>query len=302
MNHDVDKILRFLVVVEAGTIHAAAEKLHVSQPALTKAMMLLEHRLGVQLLERHPKGVSVTAEGEILCRYAKSIRDELNLAKMELRGINASDYGGRLRIGAGTVWATSIISSVLSELQNDFPNLTVEIEMGINAEMLPKLANGQLDIFFGAREDEILPSNISYEPEISISHHLVCSADHPIMQIDNLTSVDIFKYPFVIYRNEHHLVRNVLQSLGDIADGSVNIAIWSQSYIAAVKLVESGNYLSVFARSDIEDFQDQDSLMSPLEISTNHLESGIYYRNILKKSRPFIRLLELVRRLTTKQN
>src|ERR1700760_4817973 len=79
------RILRYFVAcVESRTMHAAAQAVHVSQPALSKAIANLEHELGVALLDRHPRGVAPTPYGDTLFRYAKMIDSEMRRAVAEI--------------------------------------------------------------------------------------------------------------------------------------------------------------------------------------------------------------------------
>lgn len=302
MINNAKLILRYLAVAEAGSIHAAAHILNLSQPALTKSIHSLEENLGTKLLERHSKGVRPTPNGDILIHYAKNIRDALNLAKMELQSISATGTIGRLHIGAGTVWATSILPKILPQLQLEFPSLVIDVEMSVNPSMLPKLANSQLDMVFAAREEEqLLPSHISYEPMTSISHQLVCSTDHPIMNLETITPDMIFEFPFVIYRNDQKNVQNLLQNLATISNSRIKIAIWSQSYAFTVKLLQSGEYLSCLACSDDLPLTllERGLRIPPIELPLQKLESGVFYRSILKNAPPVQRMFELSRNICT---
>src|SRR5882757_5360905 len=104
---------QFLAVAEKRNVTAAAEALHITQPALTRSVRQLEHILGVTLFDRLPTGVALTRQGEILARRAKLMDLEYRHALAE---ISALDQGltGVLRIGAGPLWITSLLPPVIA--------------------------------------------------------------------------------------------------------------------------------------------------------------------------------------------
>src|SRR5262245_59439517 len=70
---NLNHLLYFWAVGQTGSVTAAAERLGISQPGVTKQLRLLEHRLGAQLLERGPRGVHLTDNGRMAMRYAEEV-------------------------------------------------------------------------------------------------------------------------------------------------------------------------------------------------------------------------------------
>ncbi len=92
------RLLRyFIACVEQKTIHAAAEAVHVSQPALSKAIHNLETDLGVTLLDRLPRGVVPTPFGETLFRYAKMMDNEMRRVLAEMDAMKGVTRGTIIR-------------------------------------------------------------------------------------------------------------------------------------------------------------------------------------------------------------
>jgi DNA-binding transcriptional LysR family regulator len=75
MSFKTDQLRYFVTVAEEGQITRAAEKLYIAQPALSQAISQLEHELGLQLLERHPRGVRLTPDGEAFLEKARAVVD-----------------------------------------------------------------------------------------------------------------------------------------------------------------------------------------------------------------------------------
>ena len=88
---DLRKLQYFIELVEQGSLGKAAEKLHVSQPALTKSLRLLEDELGVRLLDRLPGGVKPTVYGDSLFAHAKAMLAEADHARIEIQKLRGEE-------------------------------------------------------------------------------------------------------------------------------------------------------------------------------------------------------------------
>ena len=100
-NHDISmrQLRYFVAAAETGQFSQAASKVHVSQSAITTAVMQLEERLGVKLFERMPYGVSLTAEGNKFLQHASHILDTLQDALSEPFFLSHA-INGVVRVGA----------------------------------------------------------------------------------------------------------------------------------------------------------------------------------------------------------
>ena len=97
---DLELLKKFAIVVEEGSLTGAAEKLHTSQPAISRAMTLFEYRLKLTLLIRHRRGVELTADGERLYDFAKKIAPlSAHLHLGDALGLN----GEGLQVGEGDI-------------------------------------------------------------------------------------------------------------------------------------------------------------------------------------------------------
>ena len=97
---DLRQLRYFLATVESRSFGKAAEKLHVTQPALSKAVRRLELSLGVRLLDRLPRGVSPTIYGEALAAHADLIEGEIARARDAIFALKDGNTG-RVVVGAG---------------------------------------------------------------------------------------------------------------------------------------------------------------------------------------------------------
>lgn len=94
----IEKLRLFLVIIEEGSLRRAAERLHISQSAVTRQIQLLEHDLGGQILERASSGVRPTIGGQALARKARGLLADYDSVMAEIRSLVRGE-SDRLRIG-----------------------------------------------------------------------------------------------------------------------------------------------------------------------------------------------------------
>lgn len=132
-------------IAASGHLGRAAERLRLTQPALTKCIARLERDLKVRLLERTPRGVRLTACGEHLLRHAQL----LHAADIDIRReLTELDTGaaGHLRLGSGIVAAQSLLPAACIALIAQFPGITLEIVSGNSESLFPALRERRVDI------------------------------------------------------------------------------------------------------------------------------------------------------------
>lgn len=137
----------FVAVAEEGNLTAAARRLHVSQPPITRQIRQLEEELRVELLVRTSKGVQLTEAGQLFFVEAKRLLNISQAAVEKSRAAQAGDVG-RLDIG----YFGSTIYTVVPQLVRNFlkarPNITVRIQRAGKDEQVARLRDGQLGVGF----------------------------------------------------------------------------------------------------------------------------------------------------------
>ena len=123
---DWDRLRVFHAVAEAGSITHAGETLHLSQSAVSRQIQSLEHAMGATLFHRHPRGLLLTSEGEILYEATQEITAQLNASTVRLRD-NREGVHGPLRVtttlGFGIRWLTPRLPKLLDQ----HPGLSIEM-------------------------------------------------------------------------------------------------------------------------------------------------------------------------------
>jgi len=140
----------FMAVVEEQGFSRAAEALHVSQPAVSKAVRELEHQLGLPLLERgggRGRGVVLTEHGQSLHRHARALFALERTAMEDVRA-RVELRRGALRIGASTTVAGYWLPAPVATFVQRFPGIDFELRVGNTAGIGHAIAEGRLDVAF----------------------------------------------------------------------------------------------------------------------------------------------------------
>lgn len=131
-----------------GTFSAAAERLNTTQPAVSARMRELEQRLGSTLFRRDGRTMSLTAAGRKLVRDCDPLLRDMQIALLGSGGYG--EASGVVRIGAGEIAAASCLPGFVAALKADMPNVGLEIEIDLTANLIQQLLTGRTDIAFAA--------------------------------------------------------------------------------------------------------------------------------------------------------
>ena len=134
----------FIVVAETEHVGRAAERLHLTQPPLSRQMALLEEDLGVSLFVRHPKGVSLTSAGQQFYDDAKRILNHVEQARHNARQVAAGKQG-KLSIGFMMHAAYNIVPSLAKAFMSSNPLVSLKLQEVIPSELATTIQQGQLD-------------------------------------------------------------------------------------------------------------------------------------------------------------
>ena len=136
----------FLTVAQEESFSRAAEKLHLSQPTLSRQLKDLEDEFGKQLLIREPRRILLTEDGQLLRRRAEEILSLVDKTTGEL--LCNEEISGDIRIGAGESIHFGLVMHVAQKLRQKYPGLRFHIVSGDGATTMTRLERGLIDFAF----------------------------------------------------------------------------------------------------------------------------------------------------------
>lgn len=142
---NLDQLRSFVLVIETGSFSAAADRLGISQPAVSLQVRQLERRLSVRLIERVGKRAKATPAGMELLRHAQHIGSAVENA-VDALADHASGVTGRVRLGTGATACLHFLPAVLRTLREQFPALSVVVSTGNTEDQARKVEENSLDL------------------------------------------------------------------------------------------------------------------------------------------------------------
>jgi LysR family transcriptional regulator, low CO2-responsive transcriptional regulator len=139
----------FLEVVQTGSVREAADRLIVSQPAVSSALASLQRTLGVAVVERDGRGLRITAAGERLATYGRQVFALLDEAVADVRA--AAGGASAVRLAAVTTAAEQLLPALLAGFESRPLAAAVELHVANRDAVWDRLAHGEADLAIGGR-------------------------------------------------------------------------------------------------------------------------------------------------------
>lgn len=196
-------------IVRRGSLKSAAEKLFLTQPAISRTLSELEEILGSELLIRGRGGVSLTPQGEYFHGFAQS---SLSALEQGLAGFEAAGHGGamHLRVGALPSVAARLMPQVVTELGRLVPDLRLTIADGSHAHLIGLLQAGRLDLVIGRLGAPEIMRGVRFTQLYLEEIAIVVRPGHPILQAPDLRRIG--EWP-VLYPPPWAAIRPFVESL-----------------------------------------------------------------------------------------
>jgi LysR family transcriptional regulator, carnitine catabolism transcriptional activator len=206
------KIHGFLAVAEAGQFRKAAEKLHLSQAALSTQIRDLERDLGVALFMRTTRSVALTAEGDRFRYRAQRILDELESAITEVRDqVELRD--GRLIIAATPSVATNILPAALVAFRHAYPGVRVHIVEDQSAGVESQVEAGEVDFGIGPLANG--RTDLAFSFVLTDRFIGVVAANHPLARRKRVSLSQLLKYTLLTTTPQTSIRRSLESIAGE---------------------------------------------------------------------------------------
>ena len=194
INFDLNDLLAFRAVAEQTNFRKAAESVHLSQPAFSRRINKLEEALGVRLLERTTRRVTLTAVGRDFERKVRDLLDELDNTLLGIRGVAATRMG-EVTVACVPSAVYYYLSEVIRRYHERGPKVRVKLlDAGAN-EVLASVARGEADFginFIGSQEGEL-----EFTPLVEERFVAACRRDHPVAGMRQITWAQLGQFDYI---------------------------------------------------------------------------------------------------------
>ena len=194
----------FLAVGEALNFTKAAAQLRVAQPALSRQMQDLEDEIGVDLLRRSPRGVTLTAEGKLFLEEVRELLKRADESVEKVRALARGEYG-ELHIGYAPSPTVEILPPALAAFQKAVPRVKVLLHDLSSDELIAGLQNATLELAVMVRQpvgDET--AGIQFELLRTYPLCVAMTAAHPFARLKSVSSEKLAAEPLVGFRRKDY--------------------------------------------------------------------------------------------------
>jgi DNA-binding transcriptional LysR family regulator len=227
-------------VAYRGSFSAAAEALAYTQSAISQQIAALESETGMALLERHPRGVSLTAAGQTLVSHADGILARLDAAEASLAAI-AGLRGGRLRVASFPTAGATLMPLAIATFSSAYPEIELTLAEGEPEAIVGRLRAGELDLalLFEFDGEALLSEDVTRTELLEDPMYLALPREHPLVRKSRLRLADLAAQAWVQTSSSSPCARHVVRSC-HAAGFEPNVAFESDDYQTVQGLVAAG--------------------------------------------------------------
>lgn len=246
---NLNQLRAFYYVARHESYTIAAEKLCISQPAVTAQIKLFENYYDMKLFRRQGREIGLTHVGKVLFEKAErifSIEDEVETTLTELKELNQ----GLLEIGCTKAYANYIMPSIMSVFHRAYPNIKIILEEGSSMAMINSLRDFKNEVIVVAHMD-VNDSRLQFIPFSQEEIVVILNVNHPLTRKKEIEFHDIAKEPLIL-KGTGSGTRQKIQDLYEKHKIVPNVFMESNNTEFIIDLVERGEGISFLVKPSIE--------------------------------------------------
>lgn len=260
-NHLFGAMQVFISVADSGSFSESARRLGISQPSVSRQINALEEHLGVRLLQRTTRRISLTEAGRVYYEKARQIQRDVKEASQSISGFNETP-SGVLRVSAPFTWADMILAPHIGEFLTQYPDIKINIECN---DQFQDIIEDQLDLVI--RVGELKDSTFVAVPFGQLNVALVATPTYLNQFGCPKTPSDFQNHNFILFEDYDELIfsddkNNYPVKLnGSISTNIVSIMIATAKQHAGITaipdllikpLLESGELIQIMPELNLE--------------------------------------------------
>ncbi len=211
---DLYQLRSFYEIVREQSFTRAADKLFLTQPALSLQIKALESELDALLLERNRRQLRLTPAGEILFAQAKEVLARLEQARDDIAALKQI-LRGRLAIGTSDTNCTYVLPNVLAEFRARYPAVELDIRNRMSPEVSKLVLNDEVE--FGLATLPVKHRDLVSAPLFARRDVLICPRNHALSKRRRIRLKQLAQYPFLVLERgstSRHLLDEIFQQEG----------------------------------------------------------------------------------------
>ena len=255
-NRDLNLYRIFLTLYEQKSISKTANKLYVSQPAISYSLKELESQLGYNLFYRNSKGIEPTIEAKELYSYISAAFNMIKNGEEHIKNLNSLDIG-EIKIGAHSHIATFYLMPFIIEFRKKYPDVKFEIISKSTSDLIELLESRKIDIIVGALPINVSNKSVEKKVLTKLKNCFVYNKNY-FKNIDIKSAADLVKYPLIL-PSANSSIRAKLDEYMEHKNIKLEPAIESWTTEFMVEMVKNGSGIGYFAENVIESQNDREN-------------------------------------------
>lgn len=270
---DLKQLRYFRAVAELGSFTAAAQHLHVAQPALSIAIRKLEGELGLTVLHRGERKVTPTSEGDVLLGHARRLLSDAEAAELEMRELQGLTKG-EVRIGVPSMLGSYYFPPILMGFKHRYPELRLSVHEAGTRRLQQMIHDGELDV--GVVVAQGAPPDL--EARLFLREEMVAcvTRDHPLAERDSIGIAEFLSHDLVVFK-EGYFLREFIDRYSREYDIQPRIAFESNLIPLTKAIVRHGFGITTFLRMVVEQDPEYDLVAIPFETPV-HLDLSLAWK------------------------
>jgi len=187
----------FVAAARTGRLSMAATDEHVSQSAITNAVLALEAQLGVRLFHRHPHGVTLTPDGHRFHQRAREVLDTLGDALRE-PGFQRYALRGSVRIAASYTVLGYFLPDLLARFRRRYPDVVLDLVDMDRPAIEAAVASGEMELGVALLSNMEKRERFGHHVLVKSRRQLWTASGHPLLERPAPTLADIAGYPYIL--------------------------------------------------------------------------------------------------------
>jgi DNA-binding transcriptional LysR family regulator len=245
---DLDRLRSLVAVSDAGAITAAASRLGLTQPALTRRIQQLEEEFGAELFSRSRKGARLTELGALVDQEARLLIDRYDSLKAEVASLQSVE-GGTVRIGGGATAVSFVLPDAIAHFQRDFPGVHFHVKEASSSEIANDVATGRLEL--GLVTLPVRTADLEIRPLVEDEIVLIAARDNPIADSKHI-AVDLLDGQNFVGFEGGSAIRQIVDSSLRETGIEINVVMELRSIPAILRMVATTGSLAFVSKFGIE--------------------------------------------------
>jgi len=232
---DTNQLIAFITVAETGSFSLAAEKLYLTQPAVSKRIAVLEQTLSTSLFDRIGRRVLLTESGKVLLPRARKLVRELDDARVSIQNLE-QQVSGRLPIAASHHIGLHRLPPVLKSFSRQYPEVKMDISFLDSEQAYRQLIHGDIELAVVTLSLDRV-ERIQQRTVWTDVLRVMTSTDHPLTRYRKLKLQDLLDFP-VILPGENTFTRQLIDKLFRDNRLQLNTEM-STNYLETIRMIVS---------------------------------------------------------------